>query len=64
MIMFECNSASAAGPPFSTRATTNPDNAKANIAAAEKGPLPDYVVAKIRDAFHRADPGHGWKGQT
>jgi aryl-alcohol dehydrogenase-like predicted oxidoreductase len=31
--------------------TTNPDNARANVQAAELGPLPAAVVAKIRDAF-------------
>ena len=37
--------------------TTNPDNARANLAAAAKGPLPPEVVKKIRAAFHAADPG-------
>ena len=44
--------------------TTNPANARANIAAAEKGPLPSSAVNQIRDAFHRADPGRKWTGQT
>jgi aryl-alcohol dehydrogenase-like predicted oxidoreductase len=44
--------------------TTNPENAKANIAAAEKGPLPPEVVRKVRDAFRRADPTRAWLGQT
>jgi aryl-alcohol dehydrogenase-like predicted oxidoreductase len=43
--------------------TTNPDNAKANLAAAEKGPLPPEVVRKIREAFRRADPQGAWVGQ-
>jgi aryl-alcohol dehydrogenase-like predicted oxidoreductase len=46
--------------------TTNPDNARANIAAASKGPLPADAVAKIRDAFARAQQAAGekWTGQT
>jgi aryl-alcohol dehydrogenase-like predicted oxidoreductase len=44
--------------------TTNPDNAKANIALADKGALPQDAVRKIRDAFHRADPKGTWLGQT
>lgn len=44
--------------------TTNPENAKANLAAAEKGPLPEDVVRKIRDAFRAADPAGAWYGQT
>ena len=44
--------------------TTNPDNAKANIAAADKGPLPADVVNRIRQAFRAADPKGKWKGET
>ncbi len=44
--------------------TTNPENARANIAAAEKGPLPAEVVKKIRSAFQIADPEGKWTGQT
>jgi aryl-alcohol dehydrogenase-like predicted oxidoreductase len=44
--------------------TTNPDNAKRNIAYADKGPLPSEVVTKIRDAFRKADPKGEWDGQT
>lgn len=44
--------------------TTNPANARANIAAAEKGPLPADIVEKIRAAFSQADPGKKWTGQT
>jgi aryl-alcohol dehydrogenase-like predicted oxidoreductase len=44
--------------------TTNPDNAKANLAAAEKGPLPADVVRNVRDAFKAADPNGSWSGQT
>jgi aryl-alcohol dehydrogenase-like predicted oxidoreductase len=43
--------------------TTKPDNARSNIAAAEKGPLPEEVVRKIREAFRRADPQGAWTGQ-
>ena len=42
--------------------TTNPANARANLAAAEKGPLPDDVVAKVRSAFRSADPTGQWPG--
>ena len=44
--------------------TTNPDNARANITAAQKGALPPDVVLKIRDAYRRADPRRTWLGQT
>jgi|SRR5579884_543392 len=44
--------------------TTNPENARANIAAAEKGPLPSAIVEKIRAAFRAADPQAKWTGQT
>jgi aryl-alcohol dehydrogenase-like predicted oxidoreductase len=44
--------------------TTNPDNARANLAAAEKGPLPADVVNKVRGAFKAADPSGAWNGQT
>ena len=43
--------------------TTNPDNARANIAVADKGPLPDAAVRRIRDAFRQAAAG-GWPGLT
>ncbi|MEA2736400.1 MAG: hypothetical protein QOE14_2851 [Humisphaera sp.] len=42
--------------------TTNPTNAKHNIAYANKGPLPPDVVAKIRAAFQHADPLGAWEG--
>jgi aryl-alcohol dehydrogenase-like predicted oxidoreductase len=38
--------------------TTNPDNARANIDAANKGPLPEAAVGKIRAAFHSHNPGN------
>jgi aryl-alcohol dehydrogenase-like predicted oxidoreductase len=44
--------------------TQNADNARANIALADKGPLPDEVVKKIRDAFKQADQNNTWTGQT
>jgi aryl-alcohol dehydrogenase-like predicted oxidoreductase len=44
--------------------TTNPANARANIAAASKGALPDDVVKKIRAAFKHADPVGAWPGLT
>jgi aryl-alcohol dehydrogenase-like predicted oxidoreductase len=43
--------------------TTNPANAMANLAAAAKGPLPDKTVARIRDAFKKADPAGKWLGE-
>jgi aryl-alcohol dehydrogenase-like predicted oxidoreductase len=43
--------------------TTNPDNARANITAARKGPLPPETVKKIRDAFKHA-AAEGWPGLT
>ena len=44
--------------------TQNADNARGNIALAEKGPLPAGVVQQIRDAFHAADGSGTWAGQT
>ena len=44
--------------------TQNPDNAKANLDVAEKGPLPAEAVQKIRDAFHAADVDGTWAGLT
>ena len=44
--------------------TTNPANARANIAAADTGPLPTPALDKIRDAFRRCDPQRKWTGQT
>lgn len=46
--------------------TTNPANARSNLAAAEKGPLPAEVLDRIRDAFRRgaADSDDGWPGLT
>lgn len=45
--------------------TTNPKNAKLNIAAAEEGPLPDAVIDAIRAAFASAESASGsqWTGQ-
>jgi aryl-alcohol dehydrogenase-like predicted oxidoreductase len=44
--------------------TQNVENARMNIALANKGPLPDEVVKKIRNAFKQADPDGKWTGQT
>ena len=44
--------------------TTNPDNAKRNIALAQQGSLPKDVVDRIRAAFRQADPDGKWTGQT
>jgi aryl-alcohol dehydrogenase-like predicted oxidoreductase len=44
--------------------TTNPANARANAAAAAKGPLPPEVVDQIRRAFRTADPNGTWRGLT
>lgn len=46
--------------------TTNPDNARANVRAAAKGPLPPEIVQKIRDAFQIAalKSKDGWPGLT
>ena len=44
--------------------TTNPENARRNIEHAARGPLPEDVVKKIRDAFRRADPEGHWQGLT
>src|SRR5436190_1252272 len=46
--------------------TTRPENAERNIHYAEKGPLPEEVVKKIRFAFEKAQAaaGGGWSGQT
>ncbi|QOV91752.1 aldo/keto reductase [Humisphaera borealis] len=42
--------------------TTNPDNARKNIAFANKGPLSPEQVAQIRQAFREADPSEKWIG--
>ncbi len=41
--------------------TTDPDHARRNIAAADKGPLPVEVVQKIRSAFINADKESDWR---
>ena len=45
--------------------TTNPENAKANIAAVERGPLEAEALRKIRAAFLQAETKSGkpWVGQ-
>ncbi|WNG44902.1 aldo/keto reductase [Archangium minus] len=40
--------------------TTRLENLQRNLRALEKGPLPDALVGRIRDAFHRHD--QGWDG--
>jgi aryl-alcohol dehydrogenase-like predicted oxidoreductase len=44
--------------------TTNPQNVKANLAAAAKGPLPPEAVQKICAAFRQAQGAEKWTGQT
>ena len=44
--------------------TQNPDNARSNLAVAERGPLPVEAVQKIRNAFHAADVDGTWAGLT
>jgi aryl-alcohol dehydrogenase-like predicted oxidoreductase len=44
--------------------TTNPANAKANLEAAGKGPLPQEVLRKIRQAFEAASAGDSWPALT
>jgi aryl-alcohol dehydrogenase-like predicted oxidoreductase len=46
--------------------TTNPENARRNVQAAAKGPLPDKVIQQIRDAFKRARHASGppWPALT
>jgi aryl-alcohol dehydrogenase-like predicted oxidoreductase len=45
--------------------TTNPDNARRNIEAVNKGPLPPSAVERIREAFRAAEKKSGtkWEGQ-
>jgi len=54
---------SQAGVHTAIIGTTNPNNAKENLAAAAKGPLPPDTVQKIRQAFRKADPEGRWEGQ-
>ena len=44
--------------------TQNADNARGNVALAERGPLPAEAVQQIRDAFRAADGSDTWAGQT
>lgn len=46
--------------------TTSQTNLRANIAAAQKRPLPEDVYQQLRDAFKRAEQraGETWLGQT
>jgi aryl-alcohol dehydrogenase-like predicted oxidoreductase len=43
--------------------TTNPQNARANLTAANKGPLPPQTLQKIRTAFQTA-AANNWPGLT
>ena len=43
--------------------TTDPENARANIATVEKGPLPGHVIDQICAAFGHCDPRRQWTGQ-
>jgi aryl-alcohol dehydrogenase-like predicted oxidoreductase len=53
-----------AGVDVALIGTQNIDNAKKNIEIVARGPLPDDVVKKIKDAFAAADPEGRWTGQT
>ena len=44
--------------------TTNPANAKVNLDALGRGPLPDEVVERIRHRFRVTDGSANWIGQT
>jgi hypothetical protein len=46
--------------------TTRPENMRANINYARKGPLPANSAARIREAFRKAEAASGtiWEGQT
>jgi aryl-alcohol dehydrogenase-like predicted oxidoreductase len=46
--------------------TTNPDNARANLEAADQGPLPAAAVERIRSAFKAASAKAAapWRGLT
>jgi aryl-alcohol dehydrogenase-like predicted oxidoreductase len=46
--------------------TTNPENAKRNLEAVKKGPLPSAACEKIEAAFHQAESASGekWPGLT
>jgi len=46
--------------------TTNPDNVRRNAEAAARGPLPDGLTERIRQAFSQAEAASGspWPGLT
>jgi len=44
--------------------TTKADNARANIALADKGLMPQATIEHLRAAFRSADPRGEWLGQT
>ena len=55
---------SQAGVHAAIIGTRSAENARANIAFAEKGPLAEDLVKKIREAFAAADVEGRWTGQT
>ncbi len=54
---------SQAGVTTAIVGTTNPDNADANLKLATADPLPEEVVAKLREAFAKV-ADDSWTGQT
>lgn len=44
--------------------TTNADNARLNLDAARKGPLPGDIVERIRAAYRATEGSAAWTGQT
>lgn len=46
--------------------TTDPDHARANLAIARKGPLDARVIARLEEAYRRAESaaGAGWAAET
>ncbi|UQA58662.1 hypothetical protein [Polyangium aurulentum] len=42
--------------------TASVENLERDVALVERGPLPDEVVAALREAFQRND--QGWVGQV
>ncbi|HWB54347.1 MAG TPA: aldo/keto reductase, partial [Tepidisphaeraceae bacterium] len=55
---------SVAGVSCAIIGTTNPENAKANLAAVDKGALGADVVEKIRERFSKMSVGENWPGLT
>lgn len=44
--------------------TTNLDNARKNMSYVSQGPLPEAIVARLRNAFKKVDPNGEWPGLT